>query len=79
MGEAYLVGGDLYVWIANENRWENVGNIQGPQGVQGQQGEPGPAGPVEPFIYAQMGISLTLYEYSHTIGLKFHGLLSVEA
>ena len=37
-GEAYLVGGYLYVWSATTNTWENVGNIQGPQGPQGEQG-----------------------------------------
>lgn len=30
-GDAYLIGGDLYVW--NGSGWENVGNIQGPPGV----------------------------------------------
>jgi hypothetical protein len=53
-GDAYLVGGDLYVWDDTGKRWENVGNIRGPQGVQGPQGaagakgEQGVAGPAGP-------------------------------
>lgn len=31
-GDAYIVDGDLYVWAIEDNRWENVGNIQGPKG-----------------------------------------------
>lgn len=41
-GDAYLVGGDLYVW--NGNAWEDVGSIQGPQGEQGIQGPKGDKG-----------------------------------
>ena len=44
-GDAYLVGGYLYVWSATTNTWENVGNIQGPQGPQGEQGIQGIQGP----------------------------------
>ena len=32
LGEYYLVGMDLYVWSAKENRWLNVGSIQGTNG-----------------------------------------------
>lgn len=45
LGDAYLIGGFLYVW--NGSSWENVGKIQGPQGEvgpQGPQGEQGPPG-----------------------------------
>ena len=42
LGDAYLVGGDLYVW--NGNAWEDVGSIQGPQGEQGIQGPKGDKG-----------------------------------
>lgn len=42
LGDAYLVGGDLYVW--NGNAWENVGSIQGPQGEQGEKGDKGDKG-----------------------------------
>jgi len=51
-GDAYLVGGDLYVWTGTY--WDNVGNIQGPPGEQGPvgeqgvQGERGPAGDAGP-------------------------------
>ena len=51
IGESYLVNGYLYVWSATANKWENVGNIQGPQGPRGEQGpqgekgETGPQGP----------------------------------
>lgn len=34
-GDAYLIGGNLYVWSASTSEWENVGNIQGPQGEPG--------------------------------------------
>ena len=44
-GDAYLVNGDLYVWSANENDWDNVGTIEGPQGDAGPAGSTGPTGP----------------------------------
>ena len=53
IGDAYLVGDDLYVWSDNKNEWINVGTIKGPQGdigptgpqgLQGIPGEPGPQG-----------------------------------
>lgn len=50
VGESYLVGGCLFVWSGTENRWVNVGNIQGPQGdvgpvgPQGEKGEKGDKG-----------------------------------
>ena len=31
-GDAWLIGGDLWVWDADNNTWINVGSIQGPQG-----------------------------------------------
>lgn len=31
-GDAYMIGGDLYVWQENLNNWKNVGPIQGPEG-----------------------------------------------
>lgn len=46
-GDAYLIDGDLYVWSLTENKWKNVGTIegpQGPQGIQGIQGEKGATG-----------------------------------
>ena len=43
-GDAYLVNGNLYVWSATENDWDNVGTIQGPQGEQGSTGPTGPKG-----------------------------------
>lgn len=36
LGDAYIVGGDLYVW--NGSSWQNVGNIQGPPGENGSEG-----------------------------------------
>ena len=36
MGDAYMVGGDLYVW--NGTAWEDVGQIQGPPGADGADG-----------------------------------------
>ena len=44
-GDAYLIGGDLWVWSDNSSDWENVGNIQGPQGAPGTAGATGPQGP----------------------------------
>lgn len=40
-GDAYLVDGDLYVWSGSGNKWENVGNIQGPKGDKGDTGSAG--------------------------------------
>lgn len=51
-GDAYLVGGDLYVW--NGSAWEDVGTIQGPQGPQGATGATGPQGP-----QGNAGVSIT--------------------
>ena len=34
-GDAYIVDGDLYVWVVDDVKWENVGNIQGPAGKDG--------------------------------------------
>ena len=44
IGDAYLIQGNLYVWNAEINDWDNVGNIQGPQGIQGEKGETGEQG-----------------------------------
>ena len=38
IGDAYLVLGDLYVWNATHNVWQNVGAIAGVQGLQGLTG-----------------------------------------
>jgi hypothetical protein len=46
VGDAYLVGGDLYVWDDVSEEWENVGNIQGPTGPTGVTGDTGPTGPI---------------------------------
>ncbi len=43
-GDAYLVGGDLYVWSTSENKWVNVGNIRGPRGEKGDTGSKGDTG-----------------------------------
>lgn len=45
-GDAYLIGGNLYVWDGNS--WENVGQIQGPTGPTGAAGAAGAAGPTGP-------------------------------
>ncbi len=34
-GESFLVGGDLYVWSSNEEKWKDVGQIKGPKGEKG--------------------------------------------
>lgn len=43
-GDSYLVNGDLYVWSATANQWQNVGNIKGPKGDQGEKGDKGDKG-----------------------------------
>ena len=40
-GEAYIVGGDLYVWDAINVNWNNTGRFQGPTGPQGNAGPTG--------------------------------------
>lgn len=42
-GDAYLVGGDLYVWTGGE--WTDAGPVKGPQGDTGTTGDTGPQGP----------------------------------
>lgn len=37
VGDAYLIGGDLYVWDGDS--WENAGKIQGPAGAPGTNGK----------------------------------------
>lgn len=44
-GDAYLVGGDLYVWNADTEEWDKVGNLSGPTGATGPEGPTGPTGP----------------------------------
>lgn len=41
MGDAYIIGGFLYVWSGNTNTWENVGQIKGDQGIPGKPGADG--------------------------------------
>lgn len=48
VGDAWLIGGDLYVWAEIPGEWTNVGTIQGPPGEDGAQGPTGPAGAVGP-------------------------------
>ena len=36
MGDAYMIGTNLYVWSPTSNDWVNVGNIQGPKGNDGK-------------------------------------------
>lgn len=52
-GEAWLIAGNLYVFVGENGniesnpKWSNVGSIQGPAGPtgpKGEQGEPGPKG-----------------------------------
>jgi len=42
-GDAYLVGGNAYVWTGTA--WTNAGPVQGPKGDNGDTGPAGPAGP----------------------------------
>ncbi len=49
LGDAYMVGDDLYVWCSNDE-WTDVGTMRGPigptgpQGIEGPQGKQGPQG-----------------------------------
>lgn len=54
-GDAYIIGGSLWVWSPAINGWSNIGLIAGPQGPvgkigpvgpQGPRGNPGPPGPI---------------------------------
>lgn len=45
-GDAYMIGGDLYVW--SETTWTNVGRVKGEIGQTGPQGPIGPRGPQGP-------------------------------
>ena len=38
-GDAYMIGGDLYVW--SDTTWTNVGRVKGEKGDQGEPGEKG--------------------------------------
>src|SRR3954454_4075625 len=42
-GDAYLVGGNAYVWTGSA--WTNAGPVQGPKDDKGDTGPTGPAGP----------------------------------
>jgi len=44
IGDAYLVAGELYVWSANIQDWQNAGNITGPEGPEGPVGPKGDTG-----------------------------------
>jgi hypothetical protein len=46
IGDAFLVGGDLYVWTGSE--WTDAGPVKGPQGDTGPTGATGPQGPQGP-------------------------------
>ena len=56
-GDAYLIGGILYVW--SSNTWTNAGNIQGAQGVQGTTGTQG--------VQGTTGGGVTLQQLSNAI------------
>ena len=45
-GDAYMIGGDLYVW--SDTIWTNVGRVKGEVGQTGPQGPAGPRGPQGP-------------------------------
>jgi hypothetical protein len=69
INDAYLIGGDLYIWDGTD--WNNVGQIQGPTGPTGPTGVrgddstvPGPTGPSGPTGLGYAGITFTLSSYS---------------
>ena len=45
-GRGYLVGVNLYVYIASISSWLNIGPVLGPTGPTGIQGVTGPTGPI---------------------------------
>lgn len=47
-GDAYLVGGVLYVWETATASWQAMGSLIGPTGPQGPIGPQGPVGPTGP-------------------------------
>lgn len=47
-GDAYLVGGELYIWMKNDvgvENWYPINHLDGPTGPTGPKGETGPIGP----------------------------------
>lgn len=45
VGDAYIVGDDLYIWPETNDTWKNAGTFRGPQGLKGDTGEKGDIGP----------------------------------
>lgn len=75
-GDAYIVDGDLYVWSANINDWQNVGTIQGPAGANGANGANG----VSSYLHIRYsanadGHSMTVNPQNDT---KYIGLVTTE-
>ncbi|AVK84453.1 hypothetical protein C3943_13165 [Lysinibacillus sp. B2A1] len=56
-GDAYMIGGDLYVWQDDTGSWKNVGPIQGPEGKSAYDlaVENGFVGTIEEWIESQKG------------------------
>ena len=52
-GDAYMIGGDLYVWSAKE--WTNVGRIQGAKGDKGETGPRGEKGDMPKLTISNAG------------------------
>lgn len=48
IGDAYIVGNNLYTWSEINQNWLDVGVIKGPPGETGPQGEQGPQGEMGP-------------------------------
>ena len=46
--EAYLVGGDLYIWDNKTEEWVFIGKLNGPVGPTGPTGDTGATGPTGP-------------------------------
>jgi hypothetical protein len=44
VGDAYIIGDDLWVWDQDKADWVNVGQIAGPQGLPGEPGATGATG-----------------------------------
>ena len=48
IGDGYIIGDDLYIWMDNEKAWENIGVVRGPKGDTGEKGDKGDTGPAGP-------------------------------
>jgi hypothetical protein len=68
-GDAYLVGGDLYVWTGS--KWTDAGPVLGPKGDKGDKGDTGATGPQGP--RGLQGVPGTAAVSIHTLTYSLDG------